>query len=233
MNLKIFNSTEEEIEKKKYNIFIGISMGVKPLDKKIAREYIAWALSNTKEKVVILIADDVAKFNYRVFSSYSENKSLKRARREGDEYHKLFKEVLSEMGQKNKVVLLHWKEIFSDKLNSLTKTLKNEFDKNADFQEEILKFVKHYSKRRKRDLSDEKLKYLANYMLFELPTILNGIEYEGTKYNLLFYPTFKESAMGKFVSEIRNSRIFPKLREKLKLEKSMAIVECFIDGPSK
>lgn len=76
MDIKVFNSTKEKIEEREDNIFIGISLGVlKPLTKELAKDYIDWALRNTKEKVVILIADEIAKFNYKIFSSYNERKS--------------------------------------------------------------------------------------------------------------------------------------------------------------
>lgn len=230
MELKIFNTTEDEIKSRKFNIFIGISIGIKPLDEEMAKDYIRWALENTKDDVVILIADDIAKYNYRIFSSYSEEKSLKRARREGDEHITLFKEVISNLGADNRVRILRWKQIFDKKLSLLTDELKKEFDANIDFQKEILKFVNDYTKRRGKALTKEKRKYLANYILYELPTIFNGIEYSGNKYDLLFYPTFKKSGMGDFVMDIRNSKLFPKLREKLKLKKSMAIVECFVNS---
>ena len=69
MHTEIFNSSEKEIQSKKFNVFVGISVGVKPLNEEIAQEYLSWALENTKDNVIILIADEIAKYNYVVFSS--------------------------------------------------------------------------------------------------------------------------------------------------------------------
>ena len=94
MKLKIFNGKQNEI-KQKENIFIGISVGVKPLNERISKEYLSWALKNTKEKVVILIADEIAKFNYKIFSKYGENKSLKRALRDGQKHSEIFENTIN------------------------------------------------------------------------------------------------------------------------------------------
>ena len=63
---KIFNTTKKEIESKKFNIFIGISLGNKWFTKENLQEYLNWALENTKEKVLILIADKIHIINYNV-----------------------------------------------------------------------------------------------------------------------------------------------------------------------
>lgn len=40
MNLTIYNSTEQELEQKNYPIFIGISIGSKPMSFEIAESYL-------------------------------------------------------------------------------------------------------------------------------------------------------------------------------------------------
>lgn len=95
MKLRFFNATKKEIEEKRFNVFIGISLGVlKPLTEETAKEYIGWAFKNTKNKVIILIADEIAKFNYKIFSGYSAGKSERRAIREGDKYVDFFQKIL-------------------------------------------------------------------------------------------------------------------------------------------
>lgn len=225
MKLKVFNSTKKEIAKKKYNIFIGVSMGIKPLNEELARKYIDWALKNTKKKVVVLIADEIAKFNYRAFSKYSENKSYKRAMREGDSYFRFFERILSKYPKekRDKIKILRWKDIFDDKLKDMYRVLDKEFRENAGFRKKILGFVNDYSKRRGRKLDVKRLKYLSDYMLFELPTMISGIEFDGLKYKLLFYPTFIDSGMSEFVLELEDAGLFPKLKQRA------VLVEAHID----
>lgn len=230
MKMKIFNATKEEIKNKKYNIFIGISMGIKPLNTKVAKDYLNWALEHTKDNVIILIADTIAKINYEIFSNYSEGKSYRRALKEGDTYIQFFKNILSEFPKekKDKIKILRWNDIFSNRLKKMSNVLEDEFLKNDAFRKQILTFVKEYAKRRGKKLDREELNHLAKYMLLELPTMFEGIEFEGIKYKLLFYPTFVDSGMGKFVADIEKRRTFPKLKEKLNLDKKTILAEAYI-----
>ena len=66
------------------------------------------------------------------------------------------------------------------------------------------------------------------YVLFELPTLLNGIEFNGIEYKLLLYPSFVESGMSKFVADIENKNIFQNLKDKLNLTDKTVLVEAKI-----
>lgn len=231
MNIKIFNANKKEIEDKKYNVFIGISMGIKPMNKELAKKYINWALKHTRNKVIILIADTIAKINYEVFSGYNKSKSHKRALKEGEIHIKFFKEILSEFSKekRDKIKILRWDDIFSNRLKNMSNILEKEFARNKGFKKKILYFVEEYSKRRGKKLSANKLNYLAKYMFFELPTMFEGIEFNNTKYELLFYPTFVDGGMSKMILGIRNNKIFPELKDKLNLVGKTVLVEAYVD----
>ena len=227
MKIKIFNATQKEIESKQYNIFIGISIGVKPINEKLAEDYILWALKYTKNKVVILIADEIAKINYKIFSKYSTSKAHKRAIREGDKYVNFFNKVLTNFSneEKNRVIILRWDEIFNDELRKIKDILEKESDNNPEFKKYIINFVAKFAQRKGKDLNEKQLDNLLKYVLFELPTLLNGIEFKGIKYRLLLYPTFVESGMSKFVADIEGGNIFQKLKNKLNLTDKTILVE--------
>ncbi len=231
MNLKIFNANKSEIESKKYNVFIGISMGIKPLNAELAKEYINWALEHTKDEIVILIADTIAKINYQVFSGYNENKSHKRALKEGENHVKFFEKVLLEFPKekRDKIKILRWDDIFSDRLKKMSDALENEFTNNNDFKKKILYFVEEYAKRRGKKLNTAELNYLAKYMFFELPTMFEGIKFKDTNYKLLFYPTFVDGGMSEMIVGIMNNKIFPELKKKLNLVEKTVLVEAYID----
>ncbi len=230
MDLKIFNATKKEIDNKKFNIFIGISVGVKPLTKDLAKAYIKWALKHTRDDVVILIADYIAKINYKVFSSYSENKSLKRALKEGEGYKHFFEEILLgfPLELKKRIKILRWNDVFTEELKRDFKIIEEEFKSNPKFKEKILFFVREYAKRRGKEINQEKLDYLAKYMFMELPTMFKGVKFENKKYDLLFYPTFIESGMGQMVSSIAKGKIFLNLKRKMNLGENIALVESYI-----
>jgi predicted acetyltransferase len=58
-DIKLFGINEEELNSKLFNIFIGISLGNKFLNKEIAEKYLRFCLEKTKEKVLVLIADEI------------------------------------------------------------------------------------------------------------------------------------------------------------------------------
>lgn len=64
MKAKYINTVKGEVSLRKFNIFIGISLGNKFFSRKNLSEYISWALENTREEVVVLIADDLHAINY-------------------------------------------------------------------------------------------------------------------------------------------------------------------------
>lgn len=231
MDKKIFNATIEEVEKKKFNIFIGISLGVlKPLTEEMAKEYIKWALKNTKNKVVILIVDKIAKFNYRIFSSYSEGKSERRAIREGNRYFDFFLKIVKEFSEQEqkKILILRWKDIWNEKKEKIKQILEEEYESNKEFKGIVQFFLKKYSDKRDKKLDNEKLDYLSQYILYELPTLLGGIEYKNKKYHLLLYPTFESSGMSEIVTKIQKGKIFPNIKKKLNLAEKTAMVEIYI-----
>lgn len=223
-----FNAQKKEVEERKYNIFIGISLGVlKPLTKELAKEYISWALKNTKNKVVILIADEIAKFNYRIFSKYSEGKSLRSALKEGDKYEDFFQKIKEEFSkqEQKKILILKWKDIWDNQREKIRAKLEEKFQSNREFREIIISFVEKYAEKKGKKLDKEKFDYLSQYILAELPTLLDGIEYDKEKYRLLLYPTFAHSGMSDFVTNVEEGKIFPELKKELNLDKSVAIVE--------
>ncbi len=232
MDTKIFNATKKDVEKQKHNIFIGISLGVlKPLTKEMAREYIKWALKNTKNKVAILIADEIAKFNYKIFSSYSEGKSERRAIKEGDKYTNFFHETINKFSteEQKKILILRWKDIWNKRKEKIKLTLEEEYVSNKEFKEKIQFFINKYAKKRGKKIDKEKVNYLSEYILYELPTLLDGIEYEQEKYRLLLYPTFESSGMSEIVTKIENEKIFPNLKKKLGLAEKTIMVETYLE----
>jgi tRNA-dependent cyclodipeptide synthase len=228
---KIFNATKKEIEDRKNNIFIGISLGVlKPLTNEMAKEYIKWALKNTKGKVAVLIADEIAKFNYRVFSRYSNGKAERRAIKEGDKYISFFNQVIGEFPAeiRGKVLILRWKDIWDENKERIKKILEEEYKSNKDFKKQIQFFLREYSNKRNRKLNDEELDYLSQYILNEMSTLLDGIEHNNEKYRIILYPTFKSSGMSEVVTRIESGNIFKDLKKRLNLPEKTIMVETYL-----
>ena len=56
-------TTKEEVDSKKFNICIGVSLGNKRFTKENIKKYIIWALDKTKEDILILIPDRIHAIN--------------------------------------------------------------------------------------------------------------------------------------------------------------------------
>ena len=103
--MRFFGADAEDIYKKKYNIFIGISISNKKINSEMALNYLKWAVRNVKEKVAVIIADELNIVNYEIFDKYSSGKAKNRAKREGDNFHKLFEDAKNRLpaNEKDKV----------------------------------------------------------------------------------------------------------------------------------
>lgn len=110
------NTTESDLQSRKFNIFIGISLGNKYFSKENIKDYLLWALENTKEKVAILIPDKIHAVNYEVRSKYSKERAENLAFREGEKVKAVVENILSEIESEKRALLniLKWESIETD-----------------------------------------------------------------------------------------------------------------------
>lgn len=217
---KLFNANKEEIEVKKYNIFIGISLGNKWFTKENLREYLKWALKHTKEKVLIFIVDEIQAINYNVRNKkYSEKENLQRALRNGKQIKGSLKNLLSEFPEedKKKIKILRW-ESYKDSdsfYKKYTPKVYEEFETNQKFKKQILNLVKNMIQ--DREFSEEDYLNFSKYLLEEFVASYSGIKYFLDYYGFFIYP--QESPLHEFIIKIQKGKIFSDLNKKLPKEK--------------
>jgi len=189
------NCTKEDIESKKFNIFIGISLGNKYFSKENIEKYILWGLENTKTDIVVLIADSNHAINYEVFNRERTEKALKIATKKGIEIENIIKEIVQRLPEDKQSLVKTAK--WDDTRNSANYKhsmpfILNEFTENIDFYKTILKIINENLGERiiLHGLEKERLDKLALYVLDELPIFINGFEFDGKIYNLHPYPGF-------------------------------------------
>ena len=114
--MRFFGGDAIDIYKRKYNIFIGISISNKKITLDMALNYLKWAVQHTKEKVAVVIADELNIVNYEILDKYSLGKSKKRAQKVGDQVEKLFEEAKNKLSiyDKEKVIIYRWKNVKED-----------------------------------------------------------------------------------------------------------------------
>ena len=223
---KLFNTSKEEIESKKYNIFIGISLGNKWFSKENLQEYLKWALKYSKGEILFLIADKIHAINYGVRSSYeSKNRNIKRALKEGSKIKQMLGELIFELPkeEQSKIKILRWEEYkkndeFYKKYVSI---VYDEFEKNKKFKERILSLIKSMIKDKK--FSNEEYLELSKYLIEEFILSYSGVKMNSEYFGMYIYP--QESILHEFLEKVQQGIIFPEINKKLPKEKvALAIV---------
>lgn len=222
MKLQIYNAKEEDLQN--HSVFIGISVGIKPMSEEIALSYLRWADKHTSRPVHILIADEIAKYNYLACSHSTKPGALSRAIRDGDQYQVFFEKIIEQLKEtKNRFQILRWKDIRNERFHSILHEVEMEFRKNPEFREQIIFVAEKYLERRQKWICSEKKSFVYQYLLEELPTLLDGIYVDEVKHDLLLYPTYKHSGMSSLVSDIQNGLRFKNFGRRLKLEKTVLV----------
>ena len=208
-----FNTSEQEIKDKKFNILIGISLGNKYFTESVIKESIVWALENTKGKVVVLIPDKLHAINYEIRNGYSKERAEKISFRKGEQVKKIIENILEQISpnKRDLIDILKWQSIETTKYKSMTTAIWEEFEKNQEFKSIIIEIMKENIKFDR--LKDNDYVRLSAYVLNELPLLISGIEYNGLSYNIHPYPRLGK--IEDLVVDLQDGRNFPELTKKL------------------
>ncbi len=226
---KCLNSTEKEIRNKKYNIFLGISLGNKYFTKENLREYLLWALKNTKEKVAILIVDKIHAINYEIRRGYSKDRALSVALRHGEETRKMVREIINTLSKEmqNKIEVVKWQVVEQNTAYKKSeKIIKDAFQKNTDFHDAIIEVVKENVDPNIVNIKEQDYEKLANYIISELPVLISGFKFQGIIFNLSPYPGFCK--VDNLVIEIQKGKKFSNISEDLGIINKRVIVEAYV-----
>ncbi len=228
---ELFSITKEELESKKYNIFIAICLGNKfflnkdSINEKNIKEYLDFALKYSKDKVMFLIADKIQATNYNVrnhdTSSYNERRVLREGIKIKEQLSKLVNSLPKEIQEK--VDILSWEEYEEKDLlfKETTKIVYEEFRNNQKFKNQVLEAIK--TTMTDREFREEQYWTMCNYLLDEFSLVYSGIIFKEIDYRLFFYPTMDSTSH--FIEDLKQGKIFPELTKKLPKEiVSLAIV---------
>lgn len=233
---KYIGTTSKEVESKKYNIWIGISLRNKYFTKENIEKYILWALNNTKEDILIIIADRIEAINIEVLDKYTKLRAFRTALRKGDAKEKEIKEIISKLSEEKQraIKIIRWREVNNTKYHDYRiEVLFEEFKKMGEFYNELIKMTKNHWSGGRHTLTLEKLERLAEYYIYEIPLFLNGAKFGGLPekggktYLLQIYPGLGE--FDEFLMDLQEGKRFPELTKKLKITDKFAMVSAFCD----
>lgn len=229
------NTTPQEVTQKQHNIWIGVSLGNKYFTKKHIEEYIKWSLLNTKQQVLIVIPDVLHSINLEVLDRRSPQRALQKAIRIGDSKEAEIKEIISQLSSddQNKIKIIRWTNILKNKeYEHNLKIIKEEFLNNVEFHKFIVDIVKNGRPDRSVRLSKmslEELNRLADYVLYELPSFVNGVQSteDNIVYTLLPYPGL--NSLDDLTIGLSNRTMFVGLADKLQLTNKIGILEAYVE----
>lgn len=207
----------KEIEYKKHNIFVGISLGNKWFTRENIKSEILWCLRYSKDKVGVLVADTLHAINYEVRNGYSKKRALRYALRKGGEMCLLIEEIISKLPKKEqkRVEIIRWDEVKeNDFRKNVLLNLYKQFEKDPRFKQEIVSIVDNLIKRESRKFNTNQRLHLCRYVLEELPEFLQGLWIKRTYYDCHVYP--KDDLLNQFVEKIQKKQIHPEIYPLLK-----------------
>jgi len=235
--MQYFNVTKEEIDKKLFNIFVGISLGNKLLTPDLAKKYVKWAHEHTKDDALILIADDIDVINWQIFRGLDEKEAKEKVKQKAYGVAGMFEKAKRTLYKENndpsyitKVHTIFWEDVQNPGYKHLKEILADEYKANEKFREQVLYFVNKYIELREAKVSNADKDKLAEYIIDELPTLLGGIFWNDTLYNLVLYPTYADTGMSQFVLDIRGGKYFD--ASKLLLRQLCVLVEDYLEKPT-
>ena len=214
----IRGTTLNEIKKKKFNIYVGISLGNKWFTKENIKNSLLWCLKYTKDRAGLLIGDTLHAINYEVRNGMSPEKARSKALKKGDEMEEILKEIINELPpkQKKKVDIIRWDDVKSLQFNKkFLQILYKEYETNSLLRKEIIKIVDFYLSKDRKFSKEQKLK-LGTYVIEEMPELLNGFNYNGIYYNCYTYPY--DGLLNQMIEKIQNKKLLPKLHKKLDIK---------------
>jgi tRNA-dependent cyclodipeptide synthase len=224
------NTTKEKVEAKEYNIWFGISLGNKYFSKENLEKCIPWLVDHSKDRLLIVIADDIHAINIEILDGFTQGRSANVAQRKGLEKEKEIKEIISRLPleKQSKISVVRWKDIEDiDEKKEIYRIVKEEFLRNEKFKDYVISIVKEYPKAAKQELTNEEYDRLAEYILRELPIYLNGTYYNGVRYLLQPYPGL--SKLDTLIMGIQDGTLFPELTRKLKIQYEISILEAYAE----
>lgn len=224
------NTNKQLVLERKYNPWIGISLGNKYFSAEHLEDYIQSCLQITREKVLVIIADEPHAINYEVFEGMKHESALAKALRNGDRVKSVLGEIVGRMAEseKEKIRIVRWQEISDTSwYHERLKVFEESFRKDQSFKDFLVEIVRLNMGDRIEDLEPSKLEKLATYVLAELPIFIGAIELEGLMYDLHLYPGL--SLMDDFVLDLQDKKIFQESMEKININHPLSLIEAYAE----
>ena len=222
---KVIGGTVTELEERKCNIFVPVSLGNKWFTTEHIREYVNWSLGYSRENVAVVIVDKLYAINLEVKDHFKPPKAMRKAQRMGAKFERAVVEIVHQLpiNLQRRIIVLRWEDVEKDsEYQRMKALLLAEFENNPEFKKAILGIVKQFVKNIKaRTFKTGELEKLAQFVLLELPAFLQGIRHNNAWYALHPYPV--HTPINELVESIKKGGLFQELYQKIGKPKSVIV----------
>lgn len=212
----IRGGSREELEKKAYNIGVGISLGNKWFTSEIIVQLVQWSLQYTREYVIVYVADSIHAINEEVRGRMSPERAMARSLRKGSEIlesvETLIQQRFSE-DDKNRIVYVTWNEIVNAEYEKKLAWLIRFFYETPAFAEGIKRIVSSTISKEQRMFREDDVEKLSMYILSEMPEILSRVPMKGYTCDAYVYP--RDGELTQLAEQLQNGKVFPQIKENI------------------
>ncbi len=216
-----------EVQEKKHNIWVGISISNKKFTPENIEALIRFALEHTKEKVLVLVPGRMQATNYYYFDKFSRADALKKAFDEEDRFKKMIQDILNELSEaeRDKVSVVNYDSICTPKHIAQREIFFRGFAEKGSFYNAVIEVTEEMFVARGRTIEDRKAEALSLYVLHELPLLADGVQtnHTGDVYTLIPYPGSGKT--DELAMDIVKGEKFPELTQKLHLQNKVGILD--------
>ena len=228
MRIEQYHLTNEyEVTAKKWNIYLGLSLGNRKFSKQAIASYIHSSLEYTRSSLLLLIPDAIHAHNIQVRKGLGYEDALGIAKQRGQESRKVIESVLAQekLQDDPRIKIAHWDDIQDAEYLRVHDILSDIYKTHIPFHLAIQDVVRAAVP--VEGYSSQQRDTLGKYVIAELPTMLDGVRYDGELYDLYPYPG--DTAVNRLVVNMLQEERFQDVMERLAVKNEVANLEAYPD----
>ncbi|MFA5996224.1 MAG: tRNA-dependent cyclodipeptide synthase [Candidatus Paceibacterota bacterium] len=210
---KIRGGSKAELQARKYNIGVAISLGNKWFSVENTAELVRWALQYSRESVVVYAADTIHAINLEVRNRIPYDKAVRSATGKGREILSKVEEYIKinfRPDEAEKVFYATWKDLDDSTYKRKVNYLYGLFESSVAFAEALKAIVRNQIAKEERKFSEEDVSKFATYILEELPECISRVPVRGIPCDAYAYPF--DGELAQFVERIQQGEEFPEIK---------------------
>lgn len=213
---KIRGGTKEELDAKKYNLGVGISLGNKWFTIENIVGLIKWCSPRTREYVVVYVADSIHAINIEVRKGYKYEKSINIADQMGTDLLEKVKKEVDRTFYPEEISKIHyvkWDTITNDAFRNKVKYLYDFYERNEEFRNYLQSIVRDFISKETstKTFSESEILRLTDYIIEELPEQTTRVPMGKFSCDAFAYPY--DGKIVELSEKIQKGEIFPEIRD--------------------